>query len=919
MPVNIKNNKDDENETAISDFITFMKLKYVKKDKTTNEYNNPITHTLMGVLHKTECPYRGSFNIQGKDYNKFLKLYKKVMGKLPLYVVERLKETGIMVSPLIIDIDYHISNEERVYDLDLVKDVAQICNEVILKYVDMDKNDFYAYVQEKKEPTPDKHDYKDGFHIFYDIPLSYHKRKFLFDIITDKINKKKIFDNIDTPTPFKKIVDETVLFDNGFLMYGSTKENRDPYDLTHVFKHNMEEIEIDYSDDELIDIFSLQKYTDDDDMEFKKEYCDIEKELNSMEPPKKKKDQHKITKQEFDNKIKKKEYEDNKKNLDLKDDNDVIFNDLINFSPEFLLAYKLINIMSKERATSYDTWIRVGWALNSISPKLFPLFLHFSKKAPNYDRDGCEKMWSNANRMKAGLTVASLKMWAKEDNLNEYNNIINERIVGIIEKIETPNDNDIAEFINELYGDYYKCVSITKNVWYEFQGHRWVTVDSGYTLLERIAKNVSEEFAKCMLYIQKEKSSKAGMSYDSSMKIVTKLGTTIGKLKDHKAGTTLVKTCARKMYDRRFEESLDANPYLLGFDNGIFDLRTMTFRNGEPDDRVVMSVGFDYNYIGKEPSEKIIREINECIYKIQPENDMREYIMRYFASCLDGKNRDQSFRIFTGSGGNGKSVLVKLFELALGEYYGILPAAVLTMRESGPNNASPFLADMKGKRAVAIHETEGDASLQLGKMKGLTGGDKITTRKNFGDPFSFVPMFKLFLICNKLPKIPSDDGGTWRRIRVSPFESKFVSADKVDETKHYYLRDKSLDEEKLSEWSQVFMWMLLNIYYPKYIEFGLCEPAKVTVFSEKYQRDSDILLDFLTQVTYEPNDEDKTKNSESVMELFKQFKTWVRNTQTSKFDYSKHDFEDYLIEKRGLTIENGKVIGIKSRFTDFDY
>ncbi|ATZ80378.1 D5 family helicase-primase [Bodo saltans virus] len=910
------NNTKNETDDDIKNFIKFMKARAVFKDKNTGEYPALVTHTLMGVLHKTEHPYRGSFSIQGKEYNKFLKLYKNVMDKIPLFIVERLKETGKMVSPLIIDIDYHIENEERVYDLNLIKEVTKVCNEILLEYIDINKNDLLAYVQEKEEPTADKKDYKDGFHVFYDIPLSYNKRKFLFDKIKQEITQKELFCDIDTSSSYSEIVDEKVLIDNGFLMFGSTKEGRNPYKLTHIFSHNLEEIPInEYDDEQLIAIFSLQKYIDDDDIEFCEEYKEEEEKINNMEMHIKKKDKQKITKQEFDNNIKKQNC-DNKKEDKKEDINtNKELNELIESSQEFMLVYKLINIMSKERATKYDTWTRVGWALNGISPKLYPLFLHFSRKAPNYDENGCDKLWSSANRIKAGLTVASVKMWAKEDNPVEYENILNERILKIIEKIDTPNDNDIADFINELYGDLYKCINITKNTWYEFQMHRWVVVDSGYTLLEKIATTVAEEFTKCISYMQKDKNSKTGFGHDTSLKVIGKLINTITKLKDHKTGSTLVKTCARKMYDRKFEESLDGNPYLIGFDNGVFDLRTMSFRNGEPDDRVAMSVGYDYIYKNKEPPKKIIKEINECIHKIQPEDDMRDYIMRYFASCLDGKNRDQSFRIFTGSGGNGKSVLVKLFELSLGEYYGILPAAVLTMRESGPNNASPFLADMKGKRAVAIHETEGDASIQLGKMKGLTGGDKITTRKNFGDPFSFVPMFKLMLICNKLPKIPSDDGGTWRRIRVSPFESKFVSADKVNESKHHYLRDTSLDDEKLGEWSQIFMWMLLNIYYPKYIATGLCEPAKVTIFSEKYQRDSDVLLDFLSQVTIETKED---KDSESVMDLFKQFKDWVRQTQSGKFDYSKHDFEEYLVEKRGLRIDNGKIFGIKSRFTEFD-
>ena len=55
------------------------------------------------------------------------------------------------------------------------------------------------------------------------------------------------------------------------------------------------------------------------------------------------------------------------------------------------------------------------------------------------------------------------------------------------------------------------------------------------------------------------------------------------------------------------------------------------------------------------------------------------------------------------------------------------------------------------------------------------------TRKLYGDPFSFTPTFKLQLMCNKLPNIPTDDNATWRRIRVTPFPSKFIDEDDVDD------------------------------------------------------------------------------------------------------------------------------------------
>ena len=39
----------------------------------------------------------------------------------------------------------------------------------------------------------------------------------------------------------------------------------------------------------------------------------------------------------------------------------------------------------------------------------------------------------------------------------------------------------------------------------------------------------------------------------------------------------------------------------------------------------------------------------------------------------------------------------------------------------------------------------------------------------------------MFLICNDIPDIPSDDDGTWRRLTVINFPSKFIPRSEMTE------------------------------------------------------------------------------------------------------------------------------------------
>ena len=153
--------------------------------------------------------------------------------------------------------------------------------------------------------------------------------------------------------------------------------------------------------------------------------------------------------------------------------------------------------------------------------------------------------------------------------------------------------------------------------------------------------------------------------------------------------------------------------------------------------------------------------------------------MAYCASFLEGSNKDQKFMIWTGNGMNGKGTLIDLLDNTFNGnsdgYFGTLPPTILTQKRGSSSAATPELADKFGKRVITLQEPEGDDKIHVGFMKNITGQDKIEARPLYGDPFQYTPQFKLLVACNHLPNIPSDDGGTWRRIRVIDFGIKFTS------------------------------------------------------------------------------------------------------------------------------------------------
>ena len=65
--------------------------------------------------------------------------------------------------------------------------------------------------------------------------------------------------------------------------------------------------------------------------------------------------------------------------------------------------------------------------------------------------------------------------------------------------------------------------------------------------------------------------------------------------------------------------------------------------------------------------------------------------MRFLSSCLSGEVREEKFYFWTGSGGNGKSKLVDMIELALGDYSRSMDVGYLTTKKGSSSSASPEL------------------------------------------------------------------------------------------------------------------------------------------------------------------------------------------------------------------------------------
>ena len=68
------------------------------------------------------------------------------------------------------------------------------------------------------------------------------------------------------------------------------------------------------------------------------------------------------------------------------------------------------------------------------------------------------------------------------------------------------------------------------------------------------------------------------------------------------------------------------------------------------------------------------------------------------------------------------------------------------------------------------------------------------------------------MCCNDIPSLDPNDGGLWRRVRVTEFKSRFVNNPDPSNPREFHIEPVN---EKFEEWREIFMSWLLNRWYQK--------------------------------------------------------------------------------------------------------
>jgi P4 family phage/plasmid primase-like protien len=810
-----------------------------------------------------------------KDENALIGVAEKPQHYLPVLadIDLKVKDTGDIEFGEHLYTENHVKQIIDVYQ-SVLRNIVEGCTDDNLLCVLLEKQMYYISAGETSYA-------KNGFHLhFPNLFLSkVDQEVHLIPRVKDATQEMRIFADIGYE-------DSSVVIDKAcctvpWLLYGSRKaEDMDPYKVTKVFtsEGSEESLEDAFKDYFIYDMKEKVIPISHDVKKFLPRILSIipygrltQEVKQGLISPLKGKIQEQKTK--------------NKKPLK------------VSVEEALKISERLLPMLADFRCEERNEWITVGWILYNIgdaSPQALDQWMDFSSRCEEkYDEANCIYEWERM--VKKDLTLGTLRHFASIDSPQLYKEFKNEQAEHFVKESLNGSHNDIAKVLFSEYGTEFVCASIAGKTWYQFRDHKWEEIEEGVFLREKISEDIvnkytdigSELFTK--LATVKDKGEEA--MFNARLKQVQKI---VSNLKASPYKNNIMKEAMEVFYDRRFKQKLDQNPYIIGFSNGVYDLKLNEFRSGRPEDFVNKTIPIDYKEYNE--SDEIVQNVVEFLTKVFPDETIRTYFLDTYSDVFVGGNKQKKVYMWTGEGDNAKSITQKFFELMLGELAIKFNTQYFTGKKVASGSANPELSRAAPPvRHATMEEPDADEQLNIGELKKLSGGDSYWARDLFERGKStreVFPMFMLTFICNKLPKLKYSDKATWNRIRVIPFEATFVEpGEPCPVTLEEQIKQKRFPMDKefgknIPGMVSAFAWYLLQWRQKVNVRV---EPEKVREATAIYRRQNDVYRQFIEECII-----DDDSSCLTLTEIYAQFKEWFKEGWPNMSLPIKNEVKEYF-------------------------
>jgi len=336
----------------------------------------------------------------------------------------------------------------------------------------------------------------------------------------------------------------------------------------------------------------------------------------------------------------------------------------------------------------------------------------------------------------------------------------------------------------------------------------------------------------------------------------------------------------------------DGDPFLLNCANGTVDLCTGRLKVHDPADCITKLIELDYD--GKAKAERWRQFLSEVLL----ERGTASYMQRAVGYSLTGDQREECLFVAVGDGSNGKGVFYDLLRGAIGPYGSTGRPELLVRKHRFDDTNNEDVASLRGRRLVEVSETGERHELNEDQVKNLTGEDNLSARMKYESLRTFRPTHHIHLRTNAKPIIRGMDYAIWRRLKIIPFNVRFLSVSEYDaiikkdparkNDSRLKVKDTSLREVLRDELQGILTWAIQGaVAWWNGGEPDLREPKVVVSAVEEYRSDQDRLGQFAKECCEFAGGE-KTL----VRDLYARYRPWAESKGWKP--WAENSFSIYL-------------------------
>lgn len=328
--------------------------------------------------------------------------------------------------------------------------------------------------------------------------------------------------------------------------------------------------------------------------------------------------------------------------------------------------------------------------------------------------------------------------------------------------------------------------------------------------------------------------------------------------------------------------------------NGILDIEKVL--NGQPVEDSLMnhttewfsisSLTFPFPVSEKEEQcdtwlaflDEIFQEDSERIMVLQ----------EMFGYCFFRDTKLEKFFILHGQGTNGKSTVLNVLTMLLGE----INVSSLSLDQL----ADPRLRfELYQKSANICTDLPEMDKVEEGIIKRITSGEPVIADRKYKDAIKFTPTTKIVFSTNALPRFTDTSLGIWRRMVLIPFDY-VVPPSKIR---------TNLIEEFKSELPGIFVWALRGAsrlrHKGNFAKSQVCESA-----NRGYKMDCFPIYTFIDECT-------NPEGSVGAKDLWQTYRNWCREFGLTKVKPLHSFIKDVVAFQPDITyprVKNGMVAEI---------